>query len=89
MGVFRPTAGNSFIQTPPEIAKKKAILNIRNSDSNCFQYSILADLHPINNKVANRFSYYTKYLSELDMTGIETPVSLSSMNSNNNKLEFG
>ena len=23
MGVFRPTAGSSFIQTPPEIAKKE------------------------------------------------------------------
>jgi len=73
MGVFRPTAECSFIKTPPEIAKKKAIFNIHNSDSNCFQYSILAALHPINNKHSNRFSYYTKYISELDMTGIATP----------------
>ena len=59
MGVFRPTAGSSFIKTPPEIANKKAILNIRNSDNNCFQYSILAALHPLNNKDSNCFSYYT------------------------------
>jgi len=79
MGVFRPTAESSFIQTPPEIAKKKAILNIHNWDSNCFQYYILAALHPPNNNDSNHVSYYTKYLSELDMTGIQTPVSLSSI----------
>ena len=29
MGVFRPTAGSSFIKTPSEIAKKRAIINPR------------------------------------------------------------
>ena len=78
MGVFRPTAGSSFIKTPPEIAKKRAIVNPRNFDNNCFQYSISAALHPLTIN-ARRCSIYTKYLSELDMTGIETPVSLSSI----------
>ena len=62
MGVFRPTAGSSFIQTPHEIAKKKAIINPRNFDNNCFQYSILAALHPVTAN-ARRCSIYTKYLS--------------------------
>jgi len=89
MGVFRPAAGSSFIKTPPEIANKKAILNIHNSDSNCFQYSILAALHPPNNIDSNHVRYYTKYLSELDMTGIETPISLSSSrNSSHRTLSF-
>jgi len=72
MGVFRPTAGSSFIKTPPEIAKKKAIINPRNFDNNCFQYSILAALHPATKNLNNPYTY-TKYLCELDMTGIETP----------------
>jgi len=43
IGVFRPTAGFSFIPTPAEILKKKATINVRNHNSNdCFQYSILA-----------------------------------------------
>ena len=78
MGVFRPTAGSSFIKTPPEIAKKKAIINPRNFDNNCFQYSISAALHPATSNLNNPYTY-TKYLCELDMTGIETPVSLSSI----------
>ena len=49
IGVFRPTAGSSFIPSPAEIAKKKAIVNIRNhNDNKCFQYSILAQLRPSN-----------------------------------------
>ena len=39
IGSFSPTAGSSFIPTPAEIQKKKAIINIRNHNSNdCFQY---------------------------------------------------
>jgi len=79
IGVFRPTAGSSFIPTPAEIAKKKAIINVRNHNNNqCFQYSILASLHPSTNN-SNRSAVYTKFLPELDMTGIDTPVALSSI----------
>jgi len=56
----------------------KAIINPRNFDNNCFQYSILAAVHPATTNLNNPYTY-TKYLSELDMTGIETPVSLSSI----------
>ena len=79
IGVFRPLAGSSFIPTPAEIAKKQAVINIRNhNNNNCFQYSILAALHPASSNVSNSRSY-DKYFSELDMTGIETPVALSSI----------
>ena len=58
--------------------RDRAIINPRNFDNNCFQYSILAALHPATSHLNNPYTY-TKYLSELDMTGIETPVSLSSI----------
>ena len=79
IGVFRPLAGSSFIPTPAEIAKKRAVINIRNrNNNNCFQYSILAALHPSSINMSKSCSY-DKYFSELDMTGIETPVALSSI----------
>ena len=57
IGVFRSTAGSSFIATPAEIAKKKAIINIRNhNDNKCFQYSILACLHPPTHHKTKSFS---------------------------------
>ena len=74
IGVFRPTAGSSFIPTSAEIANKMAIINVRNHTSNdCFQYSILAALHPATNH-RNHLYTYSKYLKQLDMTGIQTPV---------------
>ena len=77
--MFRPTAGSSFIPTPAEIIKKKAIINVRNHNSNdCFRYSILAALHPATNHRNHPYTY-NKYLNELDMTGIQTPVALSSI----------
>jgi len=79
IGSFRPAAGSSFIPTPAEIQKKKAIINIRNHNSNdCFQYSVLAAVHPTSNNATNPYTY-NKFMSELDMTGIETPVALSSI----------
>ena len=80
IGVFRPLAGSSFIPTPAEIAKKQAVINVRNHNSNnCFQYSILAALHPPQNRYTNSPYTYSKFMKELDMTGIETPVALSSI----------
>jgi len=77
--VFRLTAGSSFIPTPAEIAKNKAIINIRNhNDNKCFQYSILAQLY-LSTSNSNRSTVYTKFLPELDMTRIETPAALASI----------
>ena len=79
IGSFRPTAGSSFIPTPAEIQKKKAMINIRHHNSNdCFQYSVLAAVHPATNHPTNPYTY-NKFMSELDMTGIETPIVLSSI----------
>jgi len=55
---YRPLHGSSYIATPQWLAKKRAIVNIKNtSDSKCFVWSVLAALHPgaIN---PNRLSNY-------------------------------
>ena len=77
-GSISPDGRKFIYSNPPEIAKKRAIINPRNFDNNCFQYSIFAALHPATSHLNNPYTY-TKYLSELDMTGIETPVSLSAI----------
>jgi len=56
-----------------------AIINIHNHHSNnCFQYSILAAVHPATSNLSNPYTY-NKCMNEMDMTGIETPVTLSSI----------
>ena len=79
VGTFRPLVGCSFIPTPPALAGKKAVKNIQNVDDNwCFQYCILASLHPV--KANAHFpSSYAKFMHELNMNDIDSPVALSSI----------
>jgi len=79
VGTFRPLVGSSFIPTPPALAGKRALKNTQNVDDNwCFQYSILASLHPVN-RSTHLPSSYVKFMRELNMNGIDSPVTLSSI----------
>ena len=51
------------------------MVNIKNEDNQCFLWSILAALHPVecNN---NRCKKYEKFLPELNTKGIEMPMKL-------------
>jgi len=44
---YRPLHDFSYIATPQWLAKKQAVVNVKNtSDSKCFVWSVLAALHP-------------------------------------------
>jgi len=43
---YRPVRGSSYIPLPPLIANKKACINVKNNDQECFKYSVLLHLHP-------------------------------------------
>ena len=57
---YQPLKGSSYIPTPPTLHSKKAIINVKNSDSKCFMWSVLAALHPVNQN-AHRVSHYEPY----------------------------
>jgi hypothetical protein len=61
---LRSIAGGSYVELPPWIMNKKAIVNIKNDDSLCFVYSVLASLYPVL-KDANRVSNYKTKLTKL------------------------
>ena len=44
------TPGSSYLPLPDWLANKKAIINPKNSDEECFKWSILAALHYVNIK---------------------------------------
>ena len=44
---FDQISAGSFVPTPKFLAKKQALLNIKNHDDNCFAYSVLAHSHPV------------------------------------------
>lgn len=69
--------GASYIDLPGWLKDKRAILNIKNDDNECFRWSVLAALHPVDSKEnPNRKSKYVEFKDELDFTGIEFPVKL-------------
>ena len=45
---YQPLTGSSYIPTPPSILNKNAVINVQNKeDHSCFEWSILAALHPV------------------------------------------
>ena len=69
---FQPLSGNAFLALPKSIRDKKAILNMKNEDNQCFKWSVTRALNPVK-KNAERV---TEELKELDWTGLEFPVEL-------------
>ena len=73
---YRPLGGSagSFVPTPPWIIKKKAVVNVQNSDDDyCFVWSVLAHLHPAQAN-PHRIHNYTSYASELNLDGLTFPL---------------
>lgn len=75
---FAPIRGRSYIPLPPALVKKRAVLNIKNDDDKCFMWCVLARLYSVK-KNAERVSNYHAYRNKLNFTGIEFPVSITSI----------
>ena len=73
---YTPLQGSSYTELPKAMLYKKAIVNIKNDDSLCFLYAVLASLYPVN-KNAERVSNYKKHLNELKYDDIEMPMKVS------------
>ncbi|CAB4382040.1 unnamed protein product [Rhizophagus irregularis] len=70
---FQPPTGVGHIPLPKDLATKKGVVNPANDDDKCFQWAILAALHPVE-KNAERISKYKEYVNELNFEGIKFPV---------------
>lgn len=57
---FRQFKGNSYIELPEWISRKKAIVNIQNRDEKCFMWSLLSTLHLVDTH-PERITYYKNY----------------------------
>lgn len=70
-------SGSSYISLPADIDKnEKSIVNVRNDDSKCFLWSVLASLYPKKRR-AHDVNHYKKYENELNVNEIKFPVTLS------------
>lgn len=73
---FNPLRGSSYIDLPHDIRNKKAVINVKNSDVQCFKWALLSALYPAN-KSSDRVSSYSKYENKLNFVGVPFPVKLT------------
>ena len=70
---YRPLRGGTYLPLPASLAKKKAIINVRNNDNECLKWAIRAALFPVERgQHAQRTSKYPVE-DGIDYTGIEFP----------------
>ena len=88
---YDPIPGCSYIKTPRKLRVKKAVVNIKNKDNKCFEYSCLAELHK--KDVTNhrdRPSMYKKWLGKtLDMGELSEPMILDDIESFEKRNQIG
>nr|DAC81331.1 TPA_asm: PolB [Megastigmus wasp adintovirus] len=76
---FNPMrSGGSYLPLPDFIKKRLACINVKNEDDDqCFKWAILSALHPVSyDDHPYRVTHYLPYENELNMKGIQFPVSL-------------
>ena len=73
---FIPLRGSTFIPLPKKIRDKKAVINMKNDDDQCFKWSVTRARHP-GEKNSERITKELKDQSErLDWSGLKFPVKL-------------
>ena len=73
VGEFRPLRGKKHEPLPKSIASKKAIINMKNDDNECFKWTVTRALNPVD-KNSERITKELKGQSEeLEWEGIDFP----------------
>ena len=50
---FQPLRGSTFLPLPSKISTKKAVINMKNNDDQCFKWSVVRALNPVNSPRAS------------------------------------
>ena len=70
-------SADSYIPLPKWISDKKAIVNVKNNDNECFKWAVTCSLNWKEiGRDAQRVSKVNKYVDKYDWSGLEFPVSL-------------
>lgn len=76
--------GAAYMPLPKFLFKKKAIINVANSDEYCFKWAVLAARYPMG-KSAQNVNKYRDLTHNLDFSGIDFPVRLNDIQKFENK----
>ena len=77
---YKPLGGGSYIKLPKEIANKKAVLNMKNTDDDkCFLWSVLRALNPVKDHKARIDDKLKSKINTVNMGDIRYPVTLKNV----------
>jgi len=80
---YDPLNGSSWVPLPKFLASKKAIVNMKNADSQCFKWCIARALNPAKRDFEKKTGRITKRLRKqaeaLNFKGIEFPMSFQAI----------
>ena len=80
VNVYKPLAGSSYIPLPKFLANKKAIINPKNSDQECFKWTVTEAVYP-QKRDRDRITKISKTNAKLfNWDGIKFPMKLSQIN---------
>src|SRR6218665_3123226 len=71
---YKPLKGSSYISLPVELVNKKAIINMKNDDNECFKWCVTRALNPTDNNPQRITNKLIEQSKKLDWRGIEFPV---------------
>ena len=77
---FSSLKGNSYIPLPEKIVKKKAIVNMKNEDNECFKWCVTRALNPVDKNKERITQKLRKQSEELNWKGIDFPVQVDKIN---------
>lgn len=74
---FVPMRGSGILKLPKNIARKKAVVNVKSGDGKCFAYAILAALTKC--KTTKHVYEYSDYMEQLNLNGIDFPMKFTNI----------
>lgn len=72
--LYKPLKGSSYIPLPPVLAKREAIINMKNKDDQCFKWFIARALNPVVKNQERISKILRKQADELNWNKIIFPV---------------
>ena len=70
---YEPLRGSKYIELPEHIANKRAVVNIKNKDEDCFKWCILRGLNPTTENPSRIDKKLKAAVDSINMDGISTP----------------
>ena len=73
---YKPLKGKSYIPVPEKLAAKKAIINMKNEDDECFKWCVTRALNSVEDHPERITTELREQAKLLDWNGIEFPVAV-------------